>query len=500
MSEIVLFGGTTEGRKLAVFCEKHRIDTVVCVVTQYGEMLLPKSSWLTVHQKPLGREEMEELLQKENPKLVLDATHPYAKAATENIAAACAACGLTYIRVLRETERNDTESGVLWMNSINETVEWLKGHPGNVLVTTGSKELSAFTQLEGFEERIYARVLPDSRALAHCEELGFAKSRLIAMQGPFSLEMNRAMLQMTKARYLVTKESGQAGGFSEKTEAARQLGVTALVIGRPVEEEGVTLKEAYNLLKPYGTSGQCTIYLVGIGMGGPGQWTVQAVEAIKNADVVAGAGRMLKSVAQYLDGKECLSSYKSREILDWFFTKPEADSLAVVYSGDTGFYSGAKQMLEELQSSIRKDSRDDIQDGIQDDIQNSIQDDIQRQNVTVTVIPGISTVSYLCARLQIPWQDVCLASIHGREADLGELLKCHEMVFLLLGGQDPVGELCERLKNMGYGKAMVSVGVRLSYPDEQIYTGTAETLAGETAGRMAGQMNGCLCAALIKRP
>lgn len=499
MSKIVLFGGTTEGRKLAGFCERHQIETVVCVVSQYGEMLLPKSSYLTVKQKPLSLEDMEKLFQEEKPELVLDATHPYAKAATENIAAACAACGINYVRVLRETKEWDVKKktereyngaendriggvhgGTVWVNSVKEAVEWLKVHQGTALVTTGSKELEAFTQLDSYTQRIYARVLPDSQALAHCEKLGFAKNHLIAMQGPFSLEMNRAILKMTKAQYLVTKESGQAGGFLEKVEAAGQLGVTSLVIGRPVGETGISLQEAYRLLEGYGTRENRNIYLVGIGMGGPGQWTLQASEAVRQADAVAGADRMLSSVKEYLDGKERFCSYKSGEILDWFLEKPELKSLAVVYSGDTGFYSGAQQMIEEIH--------------LRNQTQNQNQN--QNQNLEVQVIPGISTVSYLCAKLQIPWQDVCLASIHGRDADLKELLANHKKVFLLLGGQNPVESLCRQLTEMGFGKALVSVGVRLSYPEEQIFSGEAK----ELAEKWAGQPDKSLCAALIQCP
>lgn len=470
MSKIVLFGGTTEGRKLAGFCERHQIETVVCVVSQYGEMLLPKSSYVTVKQKPLNLEDMENLFQEEKPELVLDATHPYAKAATENIAAACGAGGITYVRVLRETKEWDVQGGTVWVNSVKEAVEWLKVHQGTVLVTTGSKELAAFTQLDSFAQRIYARVLPDSQALACCEKLGFAKNHLIAMQGPFSLELNRAILEMTKAQYLVTKESGQAGGFLEKVEAASQLGVTSLVIGRPVEETGMSLQEAYRLLEGYGTGENRNVYLVGIGMGGPGQWTLRASEAVRQADAVAGADRMLSSVEEYLEGKDRFCSYKSGEILDWFLEKPELKSLAVVYSGDTGFYSGAQQMIEEIH--------------------------FRNQKLEVQVIPGISTVSYLCAKLQIPWQDVCLASIHGRDADLKELLAHHKKVFLLLGGQNPVESLCRQLTELGFGKALVSVGIRLSYPEEQIVSGEAE----ELAEKWAGQSDGSLCAALIRCP
>jgi len=94
----------------------------------------------------------------------------------------------------------------------------------------------------------------------------------------------------------------------------------------------------------------------------------------------------------------------------------------------------------------------------------------------VTVFPGISTVSALCARLQTSWEDVCLASIHGRDEDVLALLAKHERVFLLLGGAHTLSGLCRRLVDGGYGEAWVRAGERLGYPEEIIRTGTARQL------------------------
>ena len=74
-------------------------------------------------------------------------------------------------------------------------------------------------------------------------DLGFSGKHLIAMQGPFSREMNLALLHQTEAKYFVTKESGKNGGFAEKLEAAEQAGAVLLVIGRPIEE-GLSVEEA----------------------------------------------------------------------------------------------------------------------------------------------------------------------------------------------------------------------------------------------------------------
>ncbi len=484
MCKVVIFGGTAEGRKLAEYCARRGIDAVVCVISEYGEHLLPENPFIRGIQGAMTQEEMVKLLCREKPKMVFDATHPYAREATENITAACQKQKVSCLRVLRKTVMEEalrqpsakgaamilagqeTGSNILTMDSAAAAVAWLNHTSGNILVTTGSKELALFTKLASYKERVYARVLPDSQVLKTCEEAGFLRSHIIAMQGPFSREMNHALLRGTKAAWLVTKESGQAGGFKEKLEAAADLQVTVIVIGRPIKEEGLSLRQAYEYLRPYGTlKPKRNICLIGIGMGGDGQWTLQAGQRLKQAEAAAGAPRLLKSIETYLYGKEVCASYKSQEILDWFEGMPDLDSLAVVYSGDTGFYSGARQMLKYLKD--------------------------YGQDYDLQVLPGISSVSYLCARLQIPWQEVYLASGHGREINVVELVKQHEQVFLLLDRENSVEKLGRALTEAGYGEALISAGIRLSYPDEVIITKQArqaETIASDFP-----------CAVLIRR-
>ena len=75
-----------------------------------------------------------------------------------------------------------------------------------------------------------------------CADMGFYGSHLIAMQGPFAEGLNVAMMKAVHAKWMVTKESGKAGGFEEKVSAAKKAGVGLVVIGRPVEE-GISLEE-----------------------------------------------------------------------------------------------------------------------------------------------------------------------------------------------------------------------------------------------------------------
>ena len=214
-----------------------------------------KKSELRVIHGRMDQQEMEAFFEKEQVGLVIDATHPFAVIVTENIQRACKNSGIEYLRCLRDflTEAravrsekfacDKSDSSVVCVNSVEEAVDYLEQTQGNILITTGSKELDKYTRLTNYKERCYARVLSALPSVMQSIDLGFSGKHLIAIQGPFSREMNLALLHQTEAKYFVTKESGKNGGFAEKLEAAEQAGAVLLVIGRP-EEEGVSVEEA----------------------------------------------------------------------------------------------------------------------------------------------------------------------------------------------------------------------------------------------------------------
>ncbi len=234
--KVLLFGGTDEGRALALWMAGKEISFTVSVATEYGAALLPAGT--PVHVGRLDRAGMEALMG-EGHTLVVDATHPYAAQATRTIRAAAAGAGLPCLRLLRPPAGPE---GGLRARDMAQAAELLGGMPGNVLLTTGSKELHHFA-VPGLVERCCPRVLPVADALARCLELGFPPGHIICMQGPFSVEMNLATLRQFDIAVLVTKDSGARGGFREKAEAARTAGCALLVVERPIEERGLSLEE-----------------------------------------------------------------------------------------------------------------------------------------------------------------------------------------------------------------------------------------------------------------
>ena len=510
MCKIWIFGGTTEGRLLAEYCSREKIEAWVSVASEYGEELLQEelmesgnagnpdlnhntclakknlktvqaSSVIKVLRGRMDRYQMEEFIRNQGIHLVIDATHPHARLVSEEIQEACGRTGVRLERCLRAGGEQNKARDWVEVDSIQEAVSFLSSVSGVIFATTGSKELEVLCQIPDYQKRVYARVLPTSNVLKKCEKLGITGSHLIAMQGPFSTEMNTLFLRQTKAEWLLTKDSGRAGGFQEKVEAARENGTRVVVIRRP-EEDGISLEEAMEVLKKAdeGKVGELKTHLIlaGIGMGQPSQMTGEVLRAIRESDALIGAGRMLESAERALqndlliskEGKaenrqesaaavekerKCYKAYLPDEVIQIVSKHPEWKQAVILYSGDTGFFSGASRMAERLREA----------------------------GYPFTVYPGTSCVSYLAARLGTHWEDAAIYSAHGRELSVDRVMKrlCDpeepaKRAFILMGGKNGAGQFCERLTQAGYGNVQVTVGENLSYPEEQIRSGTAEEM------------------------
>lgn len=232
---VLVFGGTTEGRELSSILAARGIGVTVCVATPYGQEEQGQMEGVTVLTGRRSEEEKLELLR--NADVCVDATHPYATGVTRSVRAACAAAGVPYRRLLRDA--GDTSAAVTVADAA-EAADYLADKTGNILLTTGAKELGAFAVLP--KERLYARVLPSHEGIAACEAAGIPHRNILAMQGPFSEELNAALLRQYRIAWLVTKDGGTAGGFHEKARAAKKCGVGVVVLKRP-EEQGETMKE-----------------------------------------------------------------------------------------------------------------------------------------------------------------------------------------------------------------------------------------------------------------
>lgn len=237
MKSLLVFGGTSDEHALIKALSPFELHITLCVASDYGRLMLEEQPNVSVLTGRLDAGQIRELLLKNGYIGVIDATHPYAVEVTTNIKAAAAETGTPYLRHLRD--RSHLGNAIV-VSSISEAAEYLGKTTGNVLLTTGSKDLSAFTRVKDHNERLYPRVLPTVESISACLKAGIPPNHIIAMHGPFSAALNIAMMRQFDIKTLVTKDGGTAGGFPEKLEAAEATKVTLLVVSRPAED-GLTL-------------------------------------------------------------------------------------------------------------------------------------------------------------------------------------------------------------------------------------------------------------------
>lgn len=544
---ILIFGGTAEGRQVSDYlCEKHVAHTI-SVATEYGEEVLHPQPKRHIHQGRLDMEQMRVFLRDGQYALVVDATHPYAVEVSKNIQEACRRENVQYLRYLRpqnQEKRLNKEAageavslrsacedagkiaGAVYADSARKAADYLEAQQGGIFLTTGSKELHVFTEMISDKNRIFARVLPSAEVVSSCRALGLEGKQICAMQGPFSADMNAAMLRQAGSSFLVTKETGATGGFPEKIEAARQCQVTPVIIRRP-KETGSSWEEVKERLDALisgdefrrqfcnrrenisfqqfdaNTPGEVQektmlqdsveekvqidnfskrkderrISCIGIGMGTPDTLTREAACEIREADVIFGAARILECARLLLCEPEEISAsskqpkgtsemekkskpplmipeYNARKIASWLEAHPRVERVAILMSGDVGFYSGARQVAETFPAE------------------------------QVRYYCGISSVVYFASKIPTSWQDAKLLSAHGKEIPLVNYVRKYPKIILLVSGAKEVGQICHDLVLDGIGSEVrVTVGSNLSYPDERIQAGRPEDfIACEAAG------------------
>ena len=216
---ILLLGGTSDSLKIAQELNKANLAFYLSVVSDYGENLATAVTSNVVKGR-LSTREMIEFMKKHQITQLIDATHPYAIEVSKNAMTACTQLGTNYLRFERPSLITDE---MITVQSIKAACEQALNYSGKIYLTTGSKTLADILEYLP-KERIVARVLPTGEEIS--------TGNVEALKGPFSKELNRELLIHNQAGVMITKESGHAGGFFEKTEACRELNIPCIVIQR----------------------------------------------------------------------------------------------------------------------------------------------------------------------------------------------------------------------------------------------------------------------------
>ena len=559
MKKVLIYAGTTEGRELAQELAKERIYCDISVATEYGRQIMDEkiSPYICILQGRMTAEQMRRKYESEQYLAVVDATHPFATEVSVNIRESLRGLDIPYFRMGREKipgeagerqaggrqagerqaeeqqaggrqagEQQAGEQNYMVRKYFQNTaacVEALKKTEGKIFLTTGSKELSVFCREETIRKRLVVRVLPGMESLRECVRNGLEGRQIIAMQGPFSKEMNLAMIRQYQASVLVTKESGKTGGEDTKLAAAGEAQIPSYIILRPDEKtpvmdmgevlmqlrrlEGMTdpsrkkTQEGQDLVDLYDTKTEEVVYrkvhecqenkeqekkeqekkeqekkqeekkqeqhrnlqitLAGIGMGAEALLTEEVRNRIAEADYVFGAKRMVESIKKLCkQNAKTYNCYLSKDIIPVIENIQENSAkIVILFSGDTGFYSGCEKLYNELCK--------------------------HKGMGKAEVLPGISSLSMLSARTGISWQDAKILSTHGVEPALWksrllDAAKHEKKTFFLTSGVADVEEIGNLLSSEfakeEWKNLKIYLGYQLSYPQEWIRCLTVDKL------------------------
>ena len=229
---ILFLAGTSDARELAINLQEKGYNILVTVVTESAANSL-KEAGLSHHVGRLSENEMLEIMKQHQVTTVVDASHPYAEEASKTAMAAATSFNVPYIRYERP-QQSYVHPLVTEVESYEEAALIAKEHIGTIMLTTGSKTLQVFTKhLLRDSIRLVCRMLPNIENMQKCEALGVKQRDIIALQGPFSKDLNEALYRQYETTLVITKESGKVGSVDEKMEAALALNIPVILIKRP---------------------------------------------------------------------------------------------------------------------------------------------------------------------------------------------------------------------------------------------------------------------------
>jgi len=228
-----VFSGTSDGNALANELAQQGYPVVVSAATEYGgEVAAQHCSGVSVWAGHQGVEARKQALSQNQARVIVDATHPYANLISEQLMGLSQSLNIPYLRFERPSSFA-ADSGIE-CNSTEQAAEQAIALGRRIFLTTGSKDLATFLNAPGAAEREwFVRVTPEPEFIQRAIDLGVPRSNICAMQGPFSEAFNTALWRDLKIDCVITKDSGDAGGYQAKVAATQALNLPLLVIKRP---------------------------------------------------------------------------------------------------------------------------------------------------------------------------------------------------------------------------------------------------------------------------
>lgn len=248
---IMVLAGTADGRSIIRKLNRCGLKVLATAVSGYGSNLISREDGVEVLQGALESEELLAIIRGKDIETVIDATHPFAQRVSQMAMEVCRSAGVRYIRYERSETRTAESGNIIKVSDFCEAAKKAAEYPGNVFLTIGVKNLEPFVKVLPVD-RLVARVLPLAGSINKCMELGISPGNVIAMEGPFSRELNAELFKKYNAGVVVTKDSGDTGGTNEKILAALDLRLPVIMVTRPSIEYPLVVHSLMGLIEVVG--------------------------------------------------------------------------------------------------------------------------------------------------------------------------------------------------------------------------------------------------------
>lgn len=241
--------GTGEGREILSLINQYTDDIVVSTATEYGYEIYKDFKAKHFNYKPLNEDEFKDLVKEFNIKVFVDGSHPYASEVSKTLIKVCSDMKIDYIRYERKSYFDDLKDNdnIIFIEEYKDLEEVLEDIEGNVLNTTGSNNALNIESLN-IKNRIIHRILPSPKIISKLMENGISIGDIIAIKGPFGLDINNGIIKEYKIKALITKDSGEEGGMKEKVASALENNVKIIALRRPKINYGKEFNDMKKML------------------------------------------------------------------------------------------------------------------------------------------------------------------------------------------------------------------------------------------------------------
>lgn len=253
---ILLAGGTSEAIEIAQAIDRAKIPYIMTVATDYGYSKAVNSAAGRVLKGPFNSQAFKNLINDHSVDLVVDASHVYAKELRRELSGAAQETGVRLVRFERPSSAVEPNCAITFFEDPAALGAWARERDfKRIFVSSGIKGLQPLARHLD-PDRLYVRLLPANESITAAVNAGLKPSHIIAMEGPFSTELNEALLRHLQIDLLVTKDSGEPGGYSAKIEAAQRYGCQVAVLSRPAPAGGEVFYDTRSLLQSLGIAAE----------------------------------------------------------------------------------------------------------------------------------------------------------------------------------------------------------------------------------------------------